>query len=78
MTYHVYENWVAEGHKARIHRSDCGYCNNGRGFHPGASSRNGRWHGAFLSLSEAKEAATRTGGNVSFCKHCIRSETKCC
>jgi hypothetical protein len=27
--FHVYENWVAEGHKARVHISSCSYCDHG-------------------------------------------------
>lgn len=70
MKYYIYENWQAEGHKARIHNAECSFCNNGKGFHPDASDENGRWHGAFDSLEAALEAATNTGANVSKCKKC--------
>jgi len=74
MSYHVYENWVAEGHKARVHRSTCSFCNNGRGVHPGSGTRNGAWHGPFDTLEEAMIAAIDTGGNVSSCKVCLAGE----
>ena len=70
MTYYVYENWQAEGHKARVHFSDCSFCNEGRGIHPGASEENGRWHGPFPALSEALQFARSTRGRVSQCKKC--------
>ena len=69
MTYWVYENWTAEN-KARIHFADCPYCRDGRGIHPGASDKNGKWHGRFATFQEALDAAHRTGRNVSTCKHC--------
>lgn len=68
--YFVYENWVAEGHKARIHFGSCGHCNYGRGVHPEAGDRNGKWFGPFTSFADAKNAAYKTGGYVSCCKHC--------
>src|SRR5436309_2904690 len=30
-SFYIYENWQAGSHKAVIHRSDCPYCNNGKG-----------------------------------------------
>ena len=69
-TYFVYENWVAEGHKAKIHFGDCPYCNFGKGMHQTDNETNGRWLGPFTSFQEAIHAATATGGRVSPCKHC--------
>jgi hypothetical protein len=74
MNFYVYENWVAEGHKARIHKGSCGDCHEGKGKHPGASNKNGMWHGPFKSLTEAQKAAERTGGHISYCKHCHPSQ----
>ena len=71
MAYHVYENWVAEGHKARVHRSTCSFCNGGKGIHPHAGPRNGKWHGPFGGLEEALAAAAKSGGRVSSCKVCL-------
>ncbi len=69
-TYFVYENWQAEGHKARIHRDNCPSCNYGKGIHPGSSEEHGRWHGPFGSLKEAVAAAQKSGGVMSLCKRC--------
>jgi len=68
MTYHVYENWTV--HKARVHFSDCSFCNHGKGIHPDAGPNNGRWHGPFATLDEALHAAQITGEPVSKCKFC--------
>ncbi|WP_210241856.1 hypothetical protein, partial [Mesorhizobium sp. B2-6-7] len=45
MDYYIYENWTHD--RGRIHRSDCGFCNEGHGTQAGAGDRNGRWHGPF-------------------------------
>ncbi len=68
-SYFVYENWRAED-KAKIHFGHCSYCNYGKGIHPEASSRNGRWHGPFMNFSDAEKAAKGTGRSVSICKTC--------
>ena len=70
MTYYVYENWRAEGHKARIHFSNCPSCNDGVGVHPDASDENGQWLGPFETFQDAFEAAQRTEGQVSACQRC--------
>jgi F-type H+-transporting ATPase subunit beta len=70
MDYYVYENWQAEGHKARVHSAACRWCNSGRGIHPDSSDENGRWHGPFPSVPRAVSAAAETGGRVSKCKKC--------
>ena len=69
-TFFVYENWQAEGHKARVHRGSCPSCNYGKGIHPEASEEHGRWHGPFDALNDAVVLANRSGGVVSFCKRC--------
>jgi len=62
--FYVYENWTAE-QKAVIHIGHCGYCNEGKGCHENPlENRNGRWHGPFNNLEEAKEEAKRTGRSV--------------
>lgn len=66
--FYVYENWTVE--KARVHRAECPFCNDGRGMHPGASNRNGRWHGPFASRQQAAHVAQKTGRPVSSCGHC--------
>jgi hypothetical protein len=69
ISYFVYENWTAEN-KARINYGHCTFCNYGKGIHPDAGNRNGRWHGPFNNFAEAKEAADNTGREVSVCKMC--------
>ncbi len=70
MGYHVYENWRAEGHKARIHYSHCSFCKDGKGIHKGASDKHRCWHGRFATFAAALDAAHATGGWVSKCKKC--------
>ena len=67
--YFVYENWTAE-HKAVIHHADCKFCNSGKGLHPNAGTRNGKWHGPFASYDQALHAAQGTGRPVRNCKVC--------
>lgn len=74
MTYHVYENWQAHGHSARIHVSACAYCQHGQGFHPGASDAHGKWHGPFDTLRHAQQAADRMNARVNCCKHCLSAQ----
>ncbi|MFN8400086.1 MAG: hypothetical protein U0X74_08725 [Anaerolineales bacterium] len=69
-SYFVYENWVAEGHKARIHFGHCSFCNFGQGMHGTENETHGRWLGPFSSFNEALDVATETKGNVTQCKHC--------
>jgi hypothetical protein len=70
MSYYFYENWVAEGHKARIHFGSCSFCNQGTGIHPGAGTKNGGWSDSYSSIKDAMAAAKKTGGKVSKCKFC--------
>jgi hypothetical protein len=64
MPYSVYENWQAEGHKARVHAADCSYCNDGERVHPGSSDRNGKSPRA-ICQSAALDHAQGTQGHVS-------------
>ena len=57
--YFVYENWTHD--RARIHKADCGHCNDGRGTQAGSSNRNGKWHGPYDDRGEAFRAAGRLG-----------------
>ena len=68
MTYHVYENF--KENKAKIHFSNCPYCNNGKGTHRTVETENGQWLGPFQTFQEARRAAERTRRMVSECKHC--------
>lgn len=66
----VYENWTHK--RARVHRAECGMCNDGRGTQAGASERNGRWHAA-ASREEALALARRLGQpDTKECPFCAR------
>ena len=71
--YYIYENWVAEK-KAKIHKADCGFCNNGNGAHNNIhGNRNGKWHGPFGNYTKAHEFAVRLNNRkVSNCSTCLK------
>lgn len=78
MKYYIYENWVAEK-KAVIHRSDCGFCQNGQGIHENPlGEKNGKWHGPFDSYQEARAEANKLnslkGRDVRSCNICKPEE----
>lgn len=71
MTYHFYENWTVRPEKAKIHFSNCSFCNCGEGVgKPKEDGLHGTWHGPFATLQEACDAARRTGKPVTTCGHC--------
>ena len=70
MAYWTYENWRAKGHRATVHRADCGHCNEGQGTGRGEEGRNGRWHGPFATGAGAARAGTESGAAVSSCGSC--------
>lgn len=72
--FYVYENWQAQGHRAKIHRGYCGECQNGKGKRNCKNDINGRWLGPHNTLDEAKQFAHATGGVVSFCQKCLKDE----
>lgn len=61
--YWVYRNWIHN--RARLHRSECSYCNNGRGTQNVTNSSTGEWRSfkvekdanAFLNSFNYKDAA---------------------
>lgn len=67
----IYENWQAGPHKAIVHRAGCGSCNDGKGIHPGASDKNGRWIGGFDSWAKALAVAQKLKAvDVRPCQRC--------
>ncbi len=70
MTYWVYENWRAHGHRATVHREECGHCNDGAGQSGGTRADNGRWGGPYTSVDKAVAAAQATGGADRRCGSC--------
>lgn len=72
--FYFYENWVAKGHTATIHRASCGFCNDGRGVHKGSSNSNGAWSASpFGCIEEARRAAEATGATVGTCSFCLKT-----
>jgi 4-hydroxy-tetrahydrodipicolinate synthase len=69
--FFVYENWLAGPHKIVLHRSTCGQCNHGKGRPAGHDANHARWHGPYVTLTEARQVAHEMPGVL------IRSECKC-
>lgn len=65
MTYWVYENWRAHGHRATVHRGECGHCNDGSGQGGGTRADNGQWLGPYKAADEAAAAARATGAGAA-------------
>ena len=71
MSFYIYENWTAE-RKAKIHRDDCSFCNNGVGIHVNKNEgRNGKWHGPFANYLEALSTAQQLGNHGRHVSNCI-------
>jgi 4-hydroxy-tetrahydrodipicolinate synthase len=71
VNFFIYENWLAGPHKIVLHRSSCGQCNHGKGRPSGHDANHARWHGPYVALTEARDAAHNMTGVL------IRSECKC-
>jgi len=69
-TYYIYLDWRVAGYRARVHRSTCSFCRGGRGIHPRASYRTGRWYGPYATFQLAYEAAQQLGRYRRQCKWC--------
>jgi hypothetical protein len=69
MTFHIYENWHRD--RGRVHRSDCSYCNDGKGHQASDSGDNGRWLGPFHDRAVAFRVAEALGrAEMQSCKKC--------
>lgn len=55
--FYVYENWTHK--RARLHRSDCSHCNDGRGTQASSGTANGRWLGPFETRQAAEQKLSR-------------------
>jgi hypothetical protein len=55
--FYIYENWQAGPHKAVVHRSTCGFCNDGHGRAGGYDPRHALWHGPYVGLEAARHAS---------------------
>jgi len=69
-TYHIYVDWHVPGYHARVHRSTCSFCNEGKGIHRRARYQYGRWYGPFETFQQAYAAAQQLGRYRHRCKHC--------
>jgi hypothetical protein len=68
--FYVYENWTNK--RARLHRADCSHCNDGRGSQVGSGEKNGRWHGPFCSIEEARgQLGDLTYHDKAECRACL-------
>lgn len=56
-SFWVYENWVHK--RARVHRAECSYCNNGHGHQGSRSKTNGEWHGPISDRAKAFDLMIR-------------------
>jgi F-type H+-transporting ATPase subunit beta len=74
MTYYIYENCRAKGHRAMIHRFDCHFCNKGQGIGGGTRPDNGKWLGPFTNLTSAETSAKTSGGRVEYCGKCMKDQ----
>ena len=71
MTFHIYENWRAGTHKAVVHHATCPFCNHGQGLRGGTDPENGRWHGPYASLDEARHAQQQFRVDQRTEHHCV-------
>ena len=72
--YLVYENWQAE-RKAVVHKSSCGYANEGRNRLNDYTGPNDRWYGYFDTLNEAIAfGALIPNRQFKMCKSCLHEE----
>jgi len=68
MAFYVYENWRRK--KAVVHKSDCPWCNFGKGIQQIDNGLNSRWLGEFPTLDKAISEAKMTNQPIKFCKKC--------
>jgi F-type H+-transporting ATPase subunit beta len=59
MSFWIYENFGNK--RARIHTSECRYCNNGAGVGGDATNDDDKWHGPFGTFDDAEKAAKALG-----------------
>jgi len=65
--FYAYDNHHRD--RARVHRSHCPWCNDGRGVQGGSSGVNDQWHGPFGSAEDAY-ARVRHRADVRYCAFC--------
>ena len=65
--FYAYDNHHRD--RARVHRSECQWCNHGRGVQGGSSGANDQWHGPFSSAEDAYARVSHRA-DVSYCAYC--------
>lgn len=75
MNFWIYENWRA-ANKTVIHKATCVFCKNGQGFRKeNNTEQNGKWHGPFSTLDEAKIGAKKLNRKENLlCEVCNPSQ----
>jgi hypothetical protein len=72
MSFYVYQNWRVRPHKAMIHAGSCSFCSDGSGRRGDYGDENGKWHGPFDTLDQARAFSARLQGVVDRreCSYC--------
>ena len=68
--YYVYQDLINK-RRVRIHTSDCGHCNDGRGQLLDRSRIGGKWHGPFDYDEVFKVAGGLARPDTRTCRHCM-------
>ena len=66
-TFYAYDNH--HRNRARVHRSECPWCNHGQGVQGGSSGVNDQWHGPF-DFAEDAYARVSDRADVGYCAFC--------
>jgi hypothetical protein len=70
MAFWVYENTIHK--KARLHKADCPFCNDGSGIHGGGKTGSGEWFGPFIDCDQAWQIAReRNQPDLRSCETCM-------
>ena len=72
--FYSYENWH-HGY-ARVHRSDCHFCNRGNGLFGGGRTPNGEWHGPYASADLARSAVSSQVTDIQDCSFCATAQSR--
>jgi hypothetical protein len=65
--FYAYDNHHRD--RATVHRSECPWCNHGRGVQGGSSGSNDQWHGPFSSADDAYAQVSHRA-DVGYCAFC--------
>lgn len=68
MRYWVFEDWQTD--RARIHKSECSYCNHGHGIYGGGSGDNSQWIGCDTPNDALRIMESLGRTDTGNCAHC--------